>query len=648
MTTANLAITDNETVIQYTSVGELIFIYDFPILSEDELSVSIDQVDQLLGTHYTVQGVGDAGGGTITFLSATTAGELITIWQDMPMERLTGFATGAATLMGADLNTEFARQVRHDQQLRREIGAALRLAPDDPQGGQDMLIPTQTTRAGKVLAFDASGAPTTLTLVSNEDASLRADLASTAVSKGWLLVAVTKNDAEINAGLTIVNAHYLAGNVLRYGAVGDGVANDTVALQAALKIAHLYPMYLPQTDAFYKITAKLELPAEAGVKIWGDGAASIIRQATAGASGIVNNNGTRHGSYLFKDFLIGVDGAISGGVAFDLENITDSHFSNVAVWADDATQGFRTGWRFYSSVGGGALRNYNEDCDVRTDVNAAAVGVLYAGDSGFSSNSNRWIGGQIRADSGTGVSIPYNGPDSTGVSNQNVIETTFEGSTAVGVSIEGVPGAGSIQNNVVRFSRFEGVTTAIAMGEGSRDNVSFANFYSSGVTPYSKHADSKNKYLDVSAHASVDSIMELERGHYRVNNLQDPTVAGFDGIADSAANPLFGAQVTGDTNMRLEVRADGQLEWSPGDAVPDVGIRHQTGRLEVILGKFDANNFLVIDGGLTGPTVTTGAGSPENVVTAPPGSMYTDTGGGAGTTLYIKESGSGDTGWIAK
>lgn len=45
---------------------------------------------------------------------------------------------------------------------------------------------------------------------------------------------------------------------------------------------------------------------------------------------------------------------------------------------------------------------------------------------------------------------------------------------------------------------------------------------------------------------------------------------------------------------------------------------------------------------------TSGAGTPEGVVTAVVGSMYTDTTGGAGTTLYIKESGTGNTGWVAK
>jgi hypothetical protein len=43
-----------------------------------------------------------------------------------------------------------------------------------------------------------------------------------------------------------------------------------------------------------------------------------------------------------------------------------------------------------------------------------------------------------------------------------------------------------------------------------------------------------------------------------------------------------------------------------------------------------------------------GYGTPEGVVTAPIGSMYFRVDGGAGTCLYVKESGAGNTGWIAK
>lgn len=59
---------------------------------------------------------------------------------------------------------------------------------------------------------------------------------------------------------------------------------------------------------------------------------------------------------------------------------------------------------------------------------------------------------------------------------------------------------------------------------------------------------------------------------------------------------------------------------------------------------------LTASGGFSTGTArwTSGTGSPEGVVTAPVGSLYTRTDGGAGTTLYVKESGTGNTGWVAK
>jgi hypothetical protein len=43
-----------------------------------------------------------------------------------------------------------------------------------------------------------------------------------------------------------------------------------------------------------------------------------------------------------------------------------------------------------------------------------------------------------------------------------------------------------------------------------------------------------------------------------------------------------------------------------------------------------------------------GSGSPEGVLTAPICSLWLRTDGGASTTLYVKQSGVGNTGWVAK
>jgi hypothetical protein len=47
--------------------------------------------------------------------------------------------------------------------------------------------------------------------------------------------------------------------------------------------------------------------------------------------------------------------------------------------------------------------------------------------------------------------------------------------------------------------------------------------------------------------------------------------------------------------------------------------------------------------------VLSGDGSPEGIVEAGVGTLYTDRSGGAGSVLYVKESSpTPDTGWVAK
>lgn len=52
--------------------------------------------------------------------------------------------------------------------------------------------------------------------------------------------------------------------------------------------------------------------------------------------------------------------------------------------------------------------------------------------------------------------------------------------------------------------------------------------------------------------------------------------------------------------------------------------------------------------GVLNDQIKFGEGDPENVVTAPVGTLYLRTDGGAGTTLYVKEANTDDTGWQAK
>lgn len=47
-------------------------------------------------------------------------------------------------------------------------------------------------------------------------------------------------------------------------------------------------------------------------------------------------------------------------------------------------------------------------------------------------------------------------------------------------------------------------------------------------------------------------------------------------------------------------------------------------------------------------TINSGLGDPNTQVAANPGSLFMRLDGGTGTTLYVKESGTDETGWVAK
>jgi hypothetical protein len=70
---------------------------------------------------------------------------------------------------------------------------------------------------------------------------------------------------------------------------------------------------------------------------------------------------------------------------------------------------------------------------------------------------------------------------------------------------------------------------------------------------------------------------------------------------------------------------------------------------EMLLQNDSANDFFKIHFGTTSkPAVCQGAGTPEGAVTAPIGSIFMRSDGSTGTSFYVKESGTGNTGWIAK
>lgn len=69
----------------------------------------------------------------------------------------------------------------------------------------------------------------------------------------------------------------------------------------------------------------------------------------------------------------------------------------------------------------------------------------------------------------------------------------------------------------------------------------------------------------------------------------------------------------------------------------------------VAAANLDSGGIKLNNAGATlSATISVGSGSPEGVVTANPGSLYLNLSGGANTSLYVKETGTSNTGWAGK
>lgn len=66
-----------------------------------------------------------------------------------------------------------------------------------------------------------------------------------------------------------------------------------------------------------------------------------------------------------------------------------------------------------------------------------------------------------------------------------------------------------------------------------------------------------------------------------------------------------------------------------------------------IVKALNTTNGALTSATIAGISIVSGSGSPSGVVSAPPGSLYINSAGGAGATFWVKQTGTGNSGWSA-
>lgn len=237
---------------EYTGTGALAtFPYTFRILADTDLLVFVAGTLKVLNTHYSVTGEGVSTGGNVVFDAAhiPAAAAEIVILRAMPQTQETDFAEGSK-LPAETLEETVDRAVMLAQDLKERLDRALILAPSSLLG--PLVLPTG---AGKTLRWNGAG--TALEAVSPDPGvgSVFTDVTVNGNILGDGDVEITGIADLITKGPWVDVRHAsFAG-----GAVGDGIVDDTAAIQAAATAAEGKTLLFPAPSVKYKVTGTITL-----------------------------------------------------------------------------------------------------------------------------------------------------------------------------------------------------------------------------------------------------------------------------------------------------------------------------------------------------------------------------------------------------
>jgi hypothetical protein len=150
-------ISDVTRRVVYTgSAGVGPYSFSFEILANTDIAVYKNSTLLTLTTNYTVT-INSNGTGSVTLVVAATGADNITLVGDRAIARATDFVTGG-DLFANSLNDEFDSLVIFSQQTDEKAERGLKAPVTDPTD-INMILPSKTSRAGKILAFDSLGNP---------------------------------------------------------------------------------------------------------------------------------------------------------------------------------------------------------------------------------------------------------------------------------------------------------------------------------------------------------------------------------------------------------------------------------------------------------------------------------------------------------
>lgn len=422
-------------------------------------------------------------------------------------------------------------------------------------------------------------------------------------------------------------------NIVDYGASPSASAStNAVAIQAAADAAKASGGYLIGAPGTYTVDATIQFECNGNL---GD----VTIEANASSVSPIVRFGTDTGSATSYKLMVlprvrnnsRTSGVWGSGTAIELANCNTCEITVPSATECEiglACGGYTSGFA-YNTVNLGYIYSNKVNLDVSS----------LGGASGWS-NQNVFIGGRLGFNSSDFTTSGYVGTrdivlgNADSQANNNLFLNTSVESSLVEYSVEFRQKAAY---NILQNLRYEGTAAKKILfntdtSAGINSNLIIGGYQSDQLVITTSGAGS----------ADYNSVINGRQ------NSVSASGAAYNLVTGSGSQPHLqgfnaGTQVIGKSSSSTDWRYrlydssfSGKIQTS---TYPHLNI-YWTG----------SRPYLEFGDGSAAPAVKwmCGYGSPEGVITSSVGGMYTRTDGGAGTTLYIKESGTGNTGWVAK
>ena len=157
-----MTVSSTTTKNSYAGDGSTVaFSYTFKIFDEDDIAVILrdnataTETVQSITTNYTVSGVGNAGGGTVTFVTAPATGKTVLLRRESAQTQTTDYTP----------NDPFPAEAHEDaldkltflvQEVQEELDRSIKLSRTNTIASTEFAVGA-ADRANKILAFDTNG-----------------------------------------------------------------------------------------------------------------------------------------------------------------------------------------------------------------------------------------------------------------------------------------------------------------------------------------------------------------------------------------------------------------------------------------------------------------------------------------------------------